>query len=67
MPVVASHCQTLPAGAGHSHSIVNEHEKSFIFNAVLMGCCVDTMKNTMFRICCKLARKLPLERCHIVQ
>ena len=28
MPVVASHCQTLPAGAGHSRSIINEPQKS---------------------------------------
>ena len=38
----------------HSHSIVNKPEKSFIFNIVLAGVSVNTMKNTMFRICCSL-------------
>jgi hypothetical protein len=41
-------CLPVPVIAGHSHSIVNEHEKSFIFNAVFADVCTDTMKNTMF-------------------
>jgi len=32
-----SQCQTLPARAGQSHSIVNEPEKSFIFNGALIS------------------------------
>jgi len=52
MPAVASQYQTLPADTGYSHSIVNEPEKFSNFNAISVGVCVDTMKNTMFRICC---------------
>ena len=32
-----------------SNSILNKPEKFCIFNAVLVGVCVDTMKNTMLR------------------
>ena len=42
----------------HSHSIVNEHEKFFIFNAVFAGVCTDTMKNTMFRNSSKMLEKI---------
>jgi hypothetical protein len=41
----------------HSHSIVNNAEKLFIFNAVLVGSCTDTMENTMFKNSCKLPGK----------
>jgi hypothetical protein len=34
MAVAASQYQSLPASAGHSHSIVNKHFLSFIFNSL---------------------------------
>jgi hypothetical protein len=37
---------------GHSHSIVNEHFLAFNINDLIIGACGNTMKNTMFRICC---------------
>jgi len=51
LPAVASQYPSLPASAGHSHSIVNEHENSFIINAIFVGLCLDTMKNTMLKKC----------------
>ena len=49
MPVAASQCQSLPASAGHSHSIVNEPFFRFDINSLVIGICGNTMKNTMFR------------------
>ena len=37
---------------GHSHSIVNEPFLLFNINNLLVGACGNTMKNTMFKICC---------------
>ena len=36
----------------HSHSIVNELGMHCIFNTLIIVICIDTMKNTMFRIYC---------------
>jgi len=44
IPVVASQCQTLPASAGHSHSIVNELFFRFNINGLIVGVCGNTMK-----------------------
>jgi len=49
MPAVASQCQTLPAIAGHSHSIVNGHFLPLNINDLLVGVSGNTMKNTMLR------------------
>jgi hypothetical protein len=49
MPVVASQCQSLPASAGHSHSIVNNPLKASTGWGYPVGTSVDTMKNTMFK------------------
>jgi hypothetical protein len=38
--------------SSHSHSIVNEHFLAFNINDLIIGTCGNTMKNTMFRICC---------------
>jgi len=52
IPADASQCQTLPASAGHSHSIVNGQILPFNINGLIIGVSDNTMKNTMFRICC---------------
>ena len=36
----------------HSHSIVNGQLLPFNINGLIIGVCDNTMKNTMFRICC---------------
>jgi hypothetical protein len=52
LPVDASHCQTLPASASHSHSIVNKPRKASNYTGFMTAVIIDTMKNTMFRIFC---------------
>jgi hypothetical protein len=50
IPAIASQCQTLPASAGHSHSIVNKpffHIKSLTY---FSGKQSNTMKNTISEI-----------------
>jgi len=44
-------------GTAYSRSIVKNAEKSFIFNAILVGSCTDTMENTMFKNSCHLPGK----------
>ena len=52
MPAVASQCQTLPASAGHSHSMINERALPSNINGLNVGADENTMKNTMFRNSC---------------
>ena len=42
-------CQTLPASAGHSHSVVNEPFISIDFQWLIFLLIDNTMKNTMLR------------------
>jgi hypothetical protein len=49
IPADASQYQTLPASAGHSHSMGNEPFSLFNINGLLVGYSENTMKNTMVR------------------
>jgi len=59
IPADASQCQTLPASAGHSHSIVNKPFFSFYFQQLIFQLIDNTMKNTMPRKSFKMLGKLP--------
>jgi len=48
----ARRCQPVSVVAGHSHSIVNEPWKASNDAGIDMAIDVNTMKNTMFIICC---------------
>jgi hypothetical protein len=52
VPAVACQCQTLPASAGHSHSIVNEPFSRLNINGLVVMAGGNTMKNTMFGKSC---------------
>jgi len=46
------HLRTFVVNRGHSHSIVNGRILPFNINDLVFGVSDNTMKNTMFRICC---------------
>jgi hypothetical protein len=54
----ASQCQTLPANAGHSHSIINGPFLQFNINGLLVGAGSNTMKNTMLKKSFKMHEKI---------